>query len=43
VTELFAISMTKDKPIASPRIPATEIVRTALRKAFRMPLPTAVI
>ena len=42
-TERSAVSMTKARPIASPRITMIETVRVALRNALRKPLPAVVI
>ncbi|HUJ07320.1 MAG TPA: hypothetical protein VLX31_14520 [Streptosporangiaceae bacterium] len=40
LTVRCALSMTKDRPIASPRMRMTETARVALRNAFRAPLVT---
>ncbi len=42
LTERCAISMTKARPMDSPRIRMIETVRVALRNALRMPLPAVV-
>ena len=43
VTVRWAISMTRARPMASPRMRMIDTVLVALRNALRMPLPTVVI